>query len=63
VNFPHLDGWSEARQQKATRYDELFADTKVEFELTPPFVGAYRRHIFHQYVIRVARYRDELINH
>jgi dTDP-4-amino-4,6-dideoxygalactose transaminase len=61
VKLRHLDSWSDARRQKAARYDELFADAKLEFELTPPLVRADGRHIFHQYVVRVPNHRDELM--
>ncbi len=63
VKLPHLDSWSEARQRKAARYDELFGATNLQFELTPPFVRPDGRHIFHQYVIRVPHHRDALMDH
>jgi dTDP-4-amino-4,6-dideoxygalactose transaminase len=64
VKLPHLDSWSDARAARAARYDELFADARLGFELTTPHVGAGARHIFHQYVVRVpAPRRDALMKH
>jgi dTDP-4-amino-4,6-dideoxygalactose transaminase len=60
----HLDKWTASRQHNAARYDRLFAES----ELTKTSGGrpnvvlpkvATDRHIFNQYVIRVAE-RDEL---
>jgi dTDP-4-amino-4,6-dideoxygalactose transaminase len=73
--LPHLDTWTRARQSNADRYNRLFADSGLnivdssdslhrsqlrngEIDLVLPAVRA-ERHIFNQYVIRVAR-RDEL---
>src|SRR5437868_383307 len=64
AKLPHLDSWTARRQANAQRYDRLFA--AIEPHVGTP--GALRigrpvvrtdRHIFNQYVIRVAR-RDEL---
>lgn len=52
----HLDDWTAARQRNAKRYDQLFSDAGVPVGL-PAVVTD--RHIFNQYVIRVAD-RDEL---
>ncbi|MGH9355588.1 MAG: DegT/DnrJ/EryC1/StrS family aminotransferase, partial [Terriglobia bacterium] len=56
AKLPHLDGWTAARQRNAERYDRLFAEIGVPVGL-PAVVTD--RHIFNQYVIRVAA-RDEL---
>jgi dTDP-4-amino-4,6-dideoxygalactose transaminase len=61
VKLRHLDRWSEARRQKAARYTELFEQTKLGFELIPPFVREDGVHIFHQYVIRVPEHHDDLM--
>jgi dTDP-4-amino-4,6-dideoxygalactose transaminase len=61
VKFPHLDKWSDARARKAAVYDELLLD--VNFELIPPATREEARHIYHQYVIRVPRHRDALMEH
>jgi len=63
VKLRYLDRWSEARRQKAARYTELLHSTKLPIEVTPPFVRPDGKHIFHQYVVRVPRYRGELMEH
>jgi dTDP-4-amino-4,6-dideoxygalactose transaminase len=59
AKLPHLDGWTEARQNNAKRYDRLFRDSHVPVEL--PSVRT-DRHIFNQYVIRCSN-RNGLQNH
>ena len=61
VKLPHLDRWSDERARIARFYSESLRD--LDFELTTPFVRPDCRHIFHQYVIRVPRHRDALMNH
>ncbi len=56
VKLPHLDGWTAARRRNAERYNRLFSEAALPVGLPVPGSG---RHIFNQYVIRVAR-RDEL---
>jgi dTDP-4-amino-4,6-dideoxygalactose transaminase len=64
VKLPRLDTWSDARAERAARYDRLFAEADLGFELTTPHVRAGARHIFHQYVVRVpAALRDPLMEH
>ena len=63
VKLKYLNGWSAERQKKAQRYNQLFREAKLEFELIPPFVRAETRHIFHQYVVRVPEHRDAIIKH
>ncbi|MCM3871772.1 MAG: DegT/DnrJ/EryC1/StrS family aminotransferase [Pyrinomonadaceae bacterium] len=63
VKLKCLDVWSGERQKKAQRYNQLFQEAKLEFELFPPFVRPRTRHIFHQYVVRVPRHRDAMMNH
>ncbi|MGH9881343.1 MAG: DegT/DnrJ/EryC1/StrS family aminotransferase [Pyrinomonadaceae bacterium] len=63
VKLRHLDSWSDARRKKAARYTELFEQAKFDLELIPPFVRNDGRHIFHQYVIRVPRHHDALMDH
>jgi len=62
VKLGHLEAWTGARQANATRYNRLFA----EYILVAPRVGLpviqQSRHIFNQYVIRVAN-RDGLVAH
>jgi dTDP-4-amino-4,6-dideoxygalactose transaminase len=52
VKRPHLDAWSEARRRNADRYDRLFAGRGAAVGL--PARAPDRRHIFNQYVVRVA---------
>lgn len=59
VKLPLLDAWSDARRRNAKYYDEALAD--VPGVRTPP-VGAGKRHIYNQYVLRCER-RDELQKH
>ncbi|MBN2553113.1 MAG: DegT/DnrJ/EryC1/StrS family aminotransferase, partial [Spirochaetales bacterium] len=59
VKLPHLDAWSEARRQNASRYGEAFQAAGLSSVVKPPAVPADRSHIFHQYVIRCTR-RDAL---
>lgn len=63
VKLPHLDTWSNQRAQRAAVYTELLEQANLSFEVTTPFVRPDCRHIFHQYVIRVPRYRDRLMEH
>ncbi|MBI2952725.1 MAG: DegT/DnrJ/EryC1/StrS family aminotransferase [Chloroflexi bacterium] len=55
VKLRYLDGWNEARRERAALYDRLLADTSVR---TPTELG-YGRHVYHLYAIRSQR-RDEL---
>jgi dTDP-4-amino-4,6-dideoxygalactose transaminase len=54
VKLPHLDGWTAMRQRNAERYAALFASAGLIDRITLPTIPAERRHIFNQYVIRVA---------
>ena len=63
VKLKYLNGWTAERQKKAHRYNQLFQESKLEFELSPPFNRPDARHIFHQYVVRVPQHRDALIKH
>ena len=63
VKLFFLDEWSNQRAQKARVYSELLNNANLKFTLQTPFVAAERRHIFHQYVIRVPEHRDALMEH
>jgi dTDP-4-amino-4,6-dideoxygalactose transaminase len=64
VKLPHLEGWLEARQRVARRYDELIEEHHLGHFLERPAVRPHRRHTFNQYVVRVARgERDALVRH
>jgi dTDP-4-amino-4,6-dideoxygalactose transaminase len=60
VKLPHLKGWTEARRANAARYRQLFTDAGLTEQITLPVERADCRHIYNQYVIRVANRRDEL---
>ncbi|MFQ5696140.1 MAG: DegT/DnrJ/EryC1/StrS family aminotransferase [Terriglobia bacterium] len=69
VKFRRLEAWNVARQQHAARYDQLLLAAGLaehgktypddEYPVVIPHRAANRRHIFHQYVVRV-RARDAL---
>ena len=63
VKMPHLDKWSNDRARKAAAYTEMLDNARLSFELITPVVRDGARHIFHQYVIRVPRHRDALMEH
>jgi dTDP-4-amino-4,6-dideoxygalactose transaminase len=64
VKLPYLEGWLEARQALARRYDELIAEQHLGEFLDRPVVRSRRRHTFNQYVVRVAGgERDSLVRH
>jgi dTDP-4-amino-4,6-dideoxygalactose transaminase len=57
VKLRRLDEWQSRRGQIAARYDAGLGELDVE----TPFVRPGVTHVYHQYTIRVARRRDELI--
>jgi dTDP-4-amino-4,6-dideoxygalactose transaminase len=57
--LPRLSGWTERRVAIAQRYGELLWDAEMSGRVTLPAVAAGRRHVFHQYVVRV-RDRDRV---
>jgi dTDP-4-amino-4,6-dideoxygalactose transaminase len=63
VKLKYLDKWSAARRAKAARYTEFFKTTPLAVEVNPPAIRPHAVHIFHQYVIRVAGARDQLLRH
>ena len=58
VKLRHLDNWTAQRQDNAAFYDSVFADAGLADAVQTPVV-TQARHIFNQYVIRVAN-RDAL---
>jgi dTDP-4-amino-4,6-dideoxygalactose transaminase len=58
VKLRHLDRWSEARARNAALYDQLLEGSPVG----RPFRDTRARHIYNQYVIRVAE-RDPMRQH
>lgn len=63
IKVPHLDRWSDDRARKGAFYSELLSNARLNFELITPAVRDDGRHIFHQYVVRVPRHRDALMDH
>jgi dTDP-4-amino-4,6-dideoxygalactose transaminase len=64
VKLPHLDRWTELRQQHALRYGQLFARAGLEQKLGLPVASAARRHVWNQYIVRVPDgRRDALREH
>jgi dTDP-4-amino-4,6-dideoxygalactose transaminase len=64
VKLPHLDRWTASRQVAARRYDELIEEYHLADFLQGPAVLPRRRHVFNQYVVRVADgLRDGLVRH
>jgi dTDP-4-amino-4,6-dideoxygalactose transaminase len=61
VKMRYLDQWSNERARKAAVYDELLDDTP--FELITPSTREESRHIYHQYVVRVPKHRDALMEY
>jgi dTDP-4-amino-4,6-dideoxygalactose transaminase len=62
VKAPHLDRWTEGRRANAARYRTLFRDAGLLEDVTLPSEAAGCRHIYNQFVIRVAN-RDGLRAH
>jgi dTDP-4-amino-4,6-dideoxygalactose transaminase len=64
VKLPRLDAWSDARRDRALTYTRLLDEAGLAEFVTPPYVRPGARHIFHQYVVRVAgTRRDALVEH
>jgi dTDP-4-amino-4,6-dideoxygalactose transaminase len=59
VKLRHLEPWTEARRERARRYDALLAGVP---DVAPLAVGAPESHVHHLYVVRAAR-RDALLDH
>jgi dTDP-4-amino-4,6-dideoxygalactose transaminase len=64
VKLPCVDRWTEARQEAARHYDTLIEDHHLSQFLERPVIRPKRRHVFQQYVVRVAQgQRDALVRH
>lgn len=61
VKLKYLDDWSRARQENADNYRKLFADAGLDQIGLP--VAIQDRHIYNQFIIRVANKRDDLRQH
>jgi dTDP-4-amino-4,6-dideoxygalactose transaminase len=62
VKLPHLDAWTAARARNAAIYDAAFAEARLGEHLQTPHHTPRARHIYNQYVIRVAD-RDGVRKH
>ena len=58
VKLPHLDAFNDGRRAAAARYDELLADVPG---VTTPFVAPGVHHVFHQYTVRIADGRRDVV--
>ena len=54
AKLPRLPAWNERRRSIAARYGELFAAAAREGRLVLPAEAPGRRHVYHQYVVRVS---------
>ncbi len=64
VKLPHLDAWTTSRQENAARYSAIFASHDLAGHVTVPSDEPRGRHVWNQYVIRVADgQRDALRKH
>ena len=62
VKLRYLDDWTEARRANAERYDALLTDYRIADAVRPPVRQPERRHVYNQYVTRVADgRRDEVL--
>jgi dTDP-4-amino-4,6-dideoxygalactose transaminase len=62
AKLAHLEEWTEARQQNALRYDELFRHHELLDAVELPTVLPDRRHVFNQYTIRLkGKRRDQVL--
>jgi dTDP-4-amino-4,6-dideoxygalactose transaminase len=59
AKLPYLDDWTARRIAIAGRYAEMLWDAEVSGRIVLPTVAVGRRHVFHQYVVRV-RDRDRV---
>ena len=61
VKLPHLDAWTTARQSNAARYMELFSHYDLDEHVTIPGDEPRGRHVWNQFVIRVADGRRDAL--
>jgi len=54
IKLPHLDGWTTNREQNAARYTDLFTRCGLTDVIGLPVANPCGRHVWNQYVIRVA---------
>jgi dTDP-4-amino-4,6-dideoxygalactose transaminase len=62
VKLRHLDAWSDARRENATRYQRLCQENQLTDRMELPCELPERHHVYNQYVVRVADgRRDEVL--
>lgn len=54
AKLPRLKSWNERRRAIAARYGELLSDAARAGKVTLPLEAPGRRHVYHQYVVRLA---------
>jgi dTDP-4-amino-4,6-dideoxygalactose transaminase len=59
AKMPRLEAWTDRRIAIAQRYGELLWDVEMSGRVVLPVIASGRRHVFHQYVVRV-RDRDQV---
>jgi len=55
VKLPRLEAWNLRRRAIAKRYGEILAGAEAVGRIATPQEAGGRRHVYHQYVVRVAR--------
>ena len=60
AKLPRLEAWTDRRIAIAHRYGTLLWDAEMKERLVLPVTASGRRHVFHQYVVRVRRGRDRV---
>ncbi len=60
VKLRFLDKWNTERQEIALNYNRFFSERELTTFITPPSVFDGNKHIYHQFVIRVKKKRDNL---
>ncbi|MFN7811488.1 MAG: DegT/DnrJ/EryC1/StrS family aminotransferase [Planctomycetia bacterium] len=61
VKLPFLDGWTTDRQANAARYGRIFAEYALADHVALPTDESRGRHVWNQYVIRVAGGRRDAL--
>jgi dTDP-4-amino-4,6-dideoxygalactose transaminase len=59
VKLKYLDEWNRKREELARYYNNNLTGLKVKL----PVVSGYSSHIYHQYVLRMPKQRDALVNY
>ncbi len=57
VKLRHLNEWNESRRKNAQKYDELLNNIS---RIITPYKADYSKHVYHLYVVRVEKERDNL---